>query len=52
MLRRLGCLIFGHAPIVEINEVQNTSAYICERCRVVLGDFVTIVCKPTVEPAG
>jgi hypothetical protein len=36
----LGCLIRGHAPIVEINESECKSECICERCGAVLGVFV------------
>jgi hypothetical protein len=36
----LGCLIRGHAPIVEMYECENKSEIVCERCGTVLGDFV------------
>jgi hypothetical protein len=44
--RPLCWLIFGHEPIIEINERENKSVYVCERCRAVLGDFVTDLRKP------
>jgi hypothetical protein len=51
VLCSLGCLLRGHAPIVEINETQNKSELVCERCRAVLGDFVTNLRKNRVAPA-
>src|SRR5688500_11457908 len=52
VFRPLCCLIFGHAPVVEVNEAENSSAYVCERCRAPLGDFVTNLRKPRAEPAA
>lgn len=50
VLRPLCRLVFGHEPIVEINERANKSEYVCERCRAVLGDFVTNLRKSGAEP--
>lgn len=48
---RLLCrLVFGHEPIIEVNERANKSEYVCERCRDVLGDFVTNLRKSGAEP--
>ena len=41
VLRPLCRLLFGHEPIIETNDRTNKSEYVCERCRAVLGDFVT-----------
>jgi hypothetical protein len=46
MFRPLCWLIFGHEPIIEVNERENKSVYVCERCRAMLGDFVTNLRKP------
>ncbi|HTK74145.1 MAG TPA: hypothetical protein VL371_02745 [Gemmataceae bacterium] len=48
--RPLCRLVFGHEAIVEINERTNKSEYVCERCRAVLGDFVTNLRKSGAEP--
>jgi hypothetical protein len=50
VFRPLCRLIFGHAPIVEVNEAANKSEYVCERCGAVLGDFVTNLRNPGAEP--
>ena len=50
-LRPLCRLVFGHEPIIEVNERSNKSEYVCERCRAVLGDFVTNLRKSGAEPA-
>jgi hypothetical protein len=50
VFRPLCRLVFGHEPVVEINERANKSEYICERCRAVLGDFVTDLRKSGAEP--
>ncbi len=47
--RPLCWLIFGHEPIIEINERENKSELVCERCRARLGDFVTNLRKPWVR---
>jgi hypothetical protein len=47
--RPLCRLIFGHEPIVEVNEAANKAEYVCERCGAVLGDFVTNLRKPGTE---
>ena len=47
----LGCLICGHAPTVEINEPENRSELVCERCRTVLGVFVMNLRKDRIAPA-
>jgi hypothetical protein len=44
--RSLCCLVLGHQPIVEIDEAANKAEYVCERCRAVLGEFVTNLRKP------
>ena len=41
VLRPLCRLLVGHEPIIETNDRTNKSEYVCERCRAVLGDFVT-----------
>jgi hypothetical protein len=41
VFRPLRRLVFGHEPIVELNEPANKSKYVCERCHAVLGNFVT-----------
>ena len=46
ILRPVCCFILGHAPIVETDWRANKSQYMCERCRAVLGDFVTNLRKP------
>jgi hypothetical protein len=46
----LGCLIRGHAPIVEMNECENKSEIVCERCGTVLGDFVVNLKKYGIAP--
>lgn len=43
-------LVFGHELIIEFNERENKFEYVCERCRAVLGDFVTNVRKSGAEP--
>jgi hypothetical protein len=50
MFRPLCWLIFGHEPIIEVNERENKSVYVCERCRAMLGDFVTNLRKPRAKP--
>jgi hypothetical protein len=50
VFRPLCRLIFGHQPVVEVNEAANKSEYVCERCGAVLGDFVTNLRKPGAEP--
>jgi hypothetical protein len=50
VFRPLCWLIFGHEPIIEINEKENKSEYVCERCRAILGDFVTNLRKPRAKP--
>jgi hypothetical protein len=52
VLRLLGCLIFGHQRIIEVNERENKSEYVCERCRAVLGDFVTNLRKSWSKPVA
>jgi hypothetical protein len=49
VFRPLCRLIFGHQPIIEVNEAANKSEYVCERCGAVLGDFVTNLRKPGAE---
>jgi hypothetical protein len=39
-------MFFGHEPIIEVNERENKSELVCERCRAVLGDFVTNLRRP------
>jgi hypothetical protein len=43
-------LVFGHEPIIEVNEWANKAEYVCERCGAVLGDFVTNLRKSGAEP--
>ncbi len=50
LLRPLCRLVFGHEPIIEINERANKSEYVCERCRAVLGAFVINLRKSGAEP--
>jgi hypothetical protein len=50
VFRPLCRLVFGHEPIIEVNEGANKSEYVCERCRAVLGDFVTNLRKSVAEP--
>jgi hypothetical protein len=50
IFRPLCRLVFGHEPIIEVNERENKSEYVCERCRAVLGDFVTNLRKARAEP--
>lgn len=38
LLRKLGCLLFGHAPVVERR--GHDSVLVCERCHRVLDLFV------------
>src|SRR6476469_4782940 len=52
VLRLLGCLIFGHQRIIEVNERENKSEYVCERCRAVLGDFVTNLRTAQAKPVA
>ena len=40
------CVVLGHAPIVDTDLRANKSQYVCERCRAVLGDFVSNLRKP------
>lgn len=49
-LRPLCRLVFGHELVIEVNERENRSEYVCERCRAVVGDFVTNLRKSGAEP--
>jgi hypothetical protein len=47
---RLCRLVFGHELLIEVNERENKSEYVCQRCRAVVGDFVTNLRKSGAEP--